>query len=88
MSESHWTLKLPLLVLGLVLAVPGVLAVAYRRSAVMTIVGLVLIVMALSFIGYSLTIKEWCVVDENSQFSSDFAPTLRGCLRMKGWAEP
>jgi hypothetical protein len=40
------------------------------------------------FLYWSLSIKEWCaVVNDKSAFSAAFSPSLRGCLRTKGWFE-
>jgi hypothetical protein len=41
------------------------------------------------FIGYSLTIKQWCAERNvvQSAFSSAFAPNFHQCLRQKGWLE-
>lgn len=87
-DQVKWTAKLPALAAGLLLWMGSLWLVFYRRSRVGALAALVLFLAGGGFIGYSLTIKEWCVVNEQSAFSSAFSPSLRGCLRMKGWLEP
>ncbi len=86
-QQVTWTAKLPTLAAGIILALAGVIVWAYGKSKSATITALVLLTLGAAFIGYSMTIKEWCVVNQKSAFSAAFSPSLRGCLRMKGWAE-
>ena len=83
-NEVRWTAKLPALIAGVFFLLAG--AVGLRRSLVL---GGVLMLLGAAFIGYSLTIKEWCaqVNYQQSAFSSAFAPSFHGCLRQKGWLE-
>lgn len=82
-----WTAKLPALLLGIILFIAGLIAIAYRKSRTATIVGLSLIVLGSGFIGYSLTIKNWCVPGPGSAFSSAFHQSFAACLRQKTWLE-
>ena len=55
------------------------------------LMGLALFIIGVVFVGYSTTIKEWCVPRQNVPavlaFSTDFHVSLHGCLRNKGWLE-
>ena len=86
-QSVHWTAKLPLLVIGIVLALAGVVQLCWTKSKVAAAIGLILIVMGASFIGYSMTIKNWCVPGAGSAFSSGFGQSFAACARMKGWIE-
>lgn len=82
-----WTAKLPTLVVGVVLFIAG-LFIAHSRWRYAALGGTILLIAGAGFVGYSMTIKEWCkVVNERSAFSSAFSPSLRGCLKQKGWLE-
>ncbi len=86
--EVAWTAKLPTLIIGIILAVAGVFVWLFRKSKTAAIIGLVLIAAGISFVAYSMTIKDWCrVVDPKSQFNSDFAMEFKQCLEAKGWFE-
>lgn len=86
-QEVAWTNKLPALVIGVVLLIAG-LYMRNKRWRPAIIGGTVLILMGCGFIGYSMTIKEWCAaVNPQSAFSSAFSTSFHGCLRAKGWLE-
>lgn len=82
----RWTAKLPALILGIVALIAG-LFVSGSKWRYAALGGAVLFGLGAGFIGYSLTIKEWCVPNTQSAFSSAFSSSFRGCLRMKGWIE-
>jgi disulfide bond formation protein DsbB len=87
-NNVQWTAKLPLLVGGVLLAIAGLYLTIYRRSRIVALTGLALIVIGSFFIAYSFTIKEWCkVINPNNAFSSGFSVEFRGCLTAKGWLE-
>ena len=82
-----WTAKLPALIIGIVLLIGGAF-VTRSKWKYAACGGALLAVLGGTFVGYSMTIKEWCkVVNERSAFSADFSPSLRGCLQYKGWLE-
>lgn len=86
--DNSWTMKLPLLVAGVVALVVGGLTLLRGHTRAAIIGGLVLVGLGLCFVTYSFTIKEWCVPAQASAFSSGMHHGLRGCLRWKGWYEP
>lgn len=81
-----WTAKLPALIIAGILFVVG-LFVSHSKWRYAALGGLLLFAAAAGFLGYSLTIKEWCVPNQQSAFSSAFSSSFVGCLRMKGWLE-
>lgn len=86
-SAVKWTAKLPALIVAVILFVVG-LFVAKSKWRYAAVAALLLFAASAGFFYWSLTIKEWCaVVNEQSAFSSGFSPSLRGCLRAKGWLE-
>jgi hypothetical protein len=82
----RWTAKLPALIAAIVLFIVG-LFVSHSKWRYAALGALVLFAASGGFLYWSLSIKEWCVVNPRSAFSSAFSPTLRGCLRQKGWFE-
>lgn len=82
-SEVHWTAKLPLLIAGILVGLVGIVAVLWRKSPLITALGVLLLLVAVGFIGWSMTIKDWCIM--HSDFGGDFSPDLAGCLKLKGW---
>lgn len=83
-----WTAKLPDLLGGVALAVSGIVVICWQKSKTLTIIGILLILAGTSFIGYSMTIKNWCEsYSVSSDFSSDFSLSFNDCLRQKGWFE-
>lgn len=85
-NDVTWTAKLPALIAGAALILAGLVSLCGRWKYA-AIGGALLILAGVGFVGWSLSIKEWCVVNERSAFSSAFSPSLRGCLRQKGWLE-
>jgi len=85
-DDVKMTAKLPALIIGIVLFISG-LFVAKSRLRFAALGAALLFGAAGGFLYWSLIIKEWCVVNEQSAFSAAFSPSLRGCLRMKGWLE-
>lgn len=82
-----WTAKLPTLIIGAVIFIVG-LFVSHSKWRYAAVGGLLLFGVGSGFIGYSMTVKEWCVPNlQQSAFSSAFATSFHGCLRMKGWLE-
>lgn len=87
MSDVKWTAKLPALIVAVVLAIAG-LFVSQSKWRYAAMAAALLLAASGGFLYWSLSIKEWCaVVNERSAFSSAFSPSLRGCLRAKGWFE-
>ncbi len=86
MPDVKWTAKLPALIMAIILFVVG-LFVAKSKWRYATLAALLLFAASGGFLYWSITIKEWCVVNEQSAFTAAFSPSLRGCLRMKGWLE-
>ena len=85
MSDVQWTNKLPSLVVGALLAIIGIAIFLWSRARWAVISGLVLIALGAAFIGYSLTIKDWCYERHpESGFSAGFGGSFRGCIA-KGW---
>lgn len=80
----EWTAKLPALLAAIALVLGALLA----HAKGFRLVAAVLAALALAFLGYSLTIKEWCSTRGQiaaSGFSSAFAPTFAQCAKQKGW---
>ena len=88
-DQTQLTPKLPSLIVGVLVSVIGVLSILYGKSKSAFIAGLVLLAAGFGFLIYSHSIKQWCVpkVASYSAFSSQFSPTLNGCLRLKGLLE-
>jgi hypothetical protein len=87
-DDVHWTAKLPALVAGVVLVILGL--VSLRGNWRYAFAGGALLILAGGgFIGWSLTIKEWCAARDmpHSAFSSAFSGSFHSCLRQKGWLE-
>lgn len=84
----RWTAKLPALVIAGVLFIAG-LFVSHSKWRYAALGGAVLLLAAVGFLTWSLTIKDWCAARDmpHSAFSSAFAPTFHQCLRMKGWLQ-
>lgn len=57
-ADVRWTAKLPTLAIGIVLVIAAV--IASSRRATMT--AIILLGLGAVFVGYSLTIKDWCEV--------------------------
>lgn len=82
-DNTQLTNKLPALVVGILLLLGALLTSKHSR-----IIAVLLALTGCAFVGYSLTIKDWCVInDGGSAFSSAFSPSLNQCLREKGWLE-
>ena len=80
-----WTAKLPALIAAIVLFVVG-LFVAHSKWRYAALGAALLFAASGGFLYWSLSIKEWCaVVNDKSAFSAAFSPSLRGCLKYKGW---
>jgi hypothetical protein len=87
MPDVKWTAKGPALIAAVILFVAG-LFVSRSKWRYAALGAILLFTSAGGFFYYSLTIKEWCkVVNESSPFSAAFSPSLRGCLQYKGWLE-
>ncbi len=84
--QVQWTAKLPALVIGIVLFIVG-LFISHSKWRYAALGAVVLFAASAGFLYWSISIKEWCVVNEQSAFGAGFSPSLRGCLRMKGWLE-
>ncbi len=85
---QKWTAKLPALLISIALFIAAVFVERSKwRYAVLG--GFLLFIAAAGFLGWSLTIKEWCASRNMAQsaFSSAFAPSFHECLRMKSWLE-
>jgi disulfide bond formation protein DsbB len=84
----EWTRKGPALIVGIVLGIIGLFVWAFDKSKSATIAAFVLIMFSLAFIGYSMTIKDWCKqTDPNSSFSKEFSMEFRQCIQSKSWFE-
>lgn len=85
MNDVRWTNKLPALVIGIILILAGFFA-SIRRAVATAII---LIALGAGFVGYSLTIKEWCELKGTtlgqSAWGSGFGGGFDQCLRQKGW---
>lgn len=86
-SGAQWTSKLPALAAAVLFILAAAVMAVYGRSPRVTIAAVLVLLLGVGFAGYSLTVKEWCVPSERPAFSGAFAPSLRGCLRLKGWTE-
>ena len=85
MPDVKWTAKLPALIISLVLFVAG-LFVAHSKWRYAALGAMLLFAASGGFLYWSLSIKEWCaVVNDQSPFSAAFSPSIRGCLKAKGW---
>ncbi len=85
-EQVEWTKKLPSLIAGLVLLFIGLVALMRHWS----IVALVAVLLGAGFIGYSLTIKDWCAVKgttmgQSAWGQSGFGGGIGDCVRAKGW---
>jgi hypothetical protein len=75
------------LIAAVVLFVVG-LFVAHSKWRYAVLAAILLFAASAGFLYWSLSIKEWCaVVNDKSPFSAAFSPSIRGCLRAKGWFE-
>lgn len=81
MSDVRWTSKAPALIGGIILIVAGLVS-TWRRAAVL---GLVLIGLGAAFIGYSMTVKDWCEIHGPPGFGGGFGGGFQQCLKAKGW---
>ena len=86
-NDVKWTSKAPTLLIGIGLSVVGAVLFCWSKSRTMTIAAIFTFSLGGAFIYYSTTVKEWCVSKTRPELSADFAPSLRGCLRQKGWFE-
>lgn len=86
-DDVKWTNKGPALIAAIVLFIVG-LFVSRSKWRYAALIAALLFASSGGFLYYSLTIKEWCsVVNDRSPFSAGFSPSLRGCLKYKGWLE-
>ncbi len=86
MNDVKWTAKGPALLAGIVLILVGLLSTWRGRI----IAGVVLVALGLAFVGYSLTIKNWCELrgadyGQSAWGSSGFGGGIGDCVREKGW---
>ncbi len=84
--DVQWTAKGPVLIAGIVLALTGLLATWRGRW----IAAIVLIALGCGFIGYSLTIKDWCELrgaeyGKSAWGQGGFGGGIGECMREKGW---
>lgn len=83
--QVQWTNKLPALVIGIVLLIAGLFA-SSRRAAVAAII---LIALGAGFVGYSLTIKDWCEMKGTtlgqSAWGQGFGASFDQCVKAKGY---
>lgn len=85
--QIKWTAKLPALIISIVLFIIG-LFVAKSKWRYAALGAALLFAASGGFLYWSLSIKEWCkIVNEHSAFSAAFSPSIRGCLKYKGWLE-
>lgn len=81
MSDVRWTAKLPMMLAGLTLVAAGLFA-SSRHAAVTAII---VVVLGAAFVGYSLTIKDWCAA-KASWGNAGFGQHAFGqCLLAKGY---
>lgn len=86
MGDVRWTAKLPTLAAGIVLILAGLFASTRRATAA----AIILIALGLAFVGYSLTIKDWCELKPTTMGQSawgqgGFGGGIGECLKAKGW---
>jgi len=84
-EDTQWTNKLPALLIGLVLIVAGLFA-SWRRAVIAAVL---LLALGTAFIGYSLTIKDWCSLRGStlgqSPWGQGFGASFDQCAKQKGW---
>lgn len=84
--QANWTAKGPTLIAGLILILAGLFA-SSRRAFVLAAV---LVALGLAFVGYSLTIKNWCELHgtefgQSAWGAGGFGGGIGDCLKEKGW---
>jgi hypothetical protein len=82
-DNVQWTAKAPALLFGIAALVISFVGARFGYRWVAAAFA----VLALVFFAWSFAIKDWCVANEQSAFSSAFHQSFRGCLRQKGWLE-
>ena len=81
-ADVRWTAKLPTLAIGIVLVIAAVIA-SSRRA---TIAAIILLLSGVAFVGYSLTIKDWCEVKGLAWGQLGYGQHAFGaCWKQKGW---
>jgi hypothetical protein len=81
-DDVRWTNKLPALVAGVILILAGLLASSRRATAA----AIILIALGAGFVGYSLTIKDWCEVKGMAWGDKAFGQGGFGhCWKQKGY---
>ncbi len=84
-DEIRWTGKLPTLIVGVIVLLASVIALSKRA----TILAIILFVLGAGFVGYSLTIKDWCEMKGTtlgqSAWGNGFGASFDSCARAKGW---
>lgn len=83
--DVRWTAKGPALAAGLILLVAALFATGRRAFATAA----VLAVLGAGFVGYSLTLKNWCEIQGTtygqSPWGQGFGGAFDECLKAKGW---
>lgn len=85
-QETDWTAKGPALIAGLILILIGIFA-GSRRSLMLAAV---LVLIGMAFVGYSLTIKDWCQLrgaelGTTAWGGGGFGGGIGDCLKSKHW---
>ena len=89
MSDQYnvqWTSKVWIVAISIAFFILGAVVLCWEKSKVGTITGVLLLSLGFAFLGYSTTIKQWCIANHKSAFSSGLGGSFGGCLR-KGYME-
>lgn len=85
-DDVQWTAKAPALIAGIVLVIAGIFSLS-RKWKYAALIGVSLLIAGSGFIGWSLTIKDWCVGKDMLPFTDQHGEAIFNCFRHKGWLE-